>query len=184
MPPDAVLKSLSQETLHRLLRYEPETGHLYWKPRELADFSITKARGAGNLVTWNKRFAGKPAFTASDRGYYHGMIFGIAVRAAHVVWAMHFGAKHGHLDHIDGNPGNNRLSNLRVVTACENSRNQSMRSNNTSGHPGVYWEKNRNKWRVSISNHYHGYFQHKEDAIVAAKGAYKSEGYTARHGGF
>lgn len=43
------------------------------------------------------------------------------------------------VDHIDGNPSNNMLSNLRVVPAKVNSHNQGISVNNRSGKVGVYW---------------------------------------------
>lgn len=49
-------------------------------------------------------------------------------------------------DHINGNGLDNRRGNLRVATATENSWNTRRRSNNTSGHRGIYFNKFQNKW--------------------------------------
>lgn len=54
------------------------------------------------------------------------------------------------VDHIDGNPKNNRRSNLRVCTQSENLCNRSFMTNNNSGCIGVRWSKNRFKWEVEI----------------------------------
>ena len=54
------------------------------------------------------------------------------------------------VDHINHNKLDNCLQNLRWCTLSENQHNKSLHKNNTSGHPGVYWSKQRNKWRVQI----------------------------------
>jgi hypothetical protein len=53
---------------------------------------------------------------------------------------------HGSMLFID-----NRGSNLRLVTASQNSINRSMPLRNTSGVKGVSWYKRYNKWIVHIS---------------------------------
>lgn len=54
------------------------------------------------------------------------------------------------VDHINGNRSDNRKCNLRICSNQENSFNKYKNSNNTSGYKGVYYDKERNKWRVSI----------------------------------
>lgn len=56
------------------------------------------------------------------------------------------------IDHIDNNPLNNNLTNLRWATCQENQRNTSIPLNNTSGVKGVVWDKSRLQWRAQISN--------------------------------
>lgn len=53
-------------------------------------------------------------------------------------------------DHIDGDPLNNRRSNLRVCTRRQNAYNQGIRSNNTSGFKGVSYSQSRKKWVARI----------------------------------
>lgn len=53
------------------------------------------------------------------------------------------------VDHINHNTLDNRKSNLRVCTNAENSRNQILSSNNTSGYKGV--TKAGNRWVAKIS---------------------------------
>jgi hypothetical protein len=52
------------------------------------------------------------------------------------------------VDHVDGDGLNNIKSNLRVCTHSENSRNQRIRSNNTSGFKGV--SRLRKLWDACI----------------------------------
>ena len=49
------------------------------------------------------------------------------------------------VDHRDGNPLNNRKENLRVVPRSLNNRNSKRKSNNTTGHVGVYLKFSRNR---------------------------------------
>lgn len=75
------------------------------------------------------------------------------------------------VDHINGDCHDNRKSNLRLVSIVENSINQRIKSNNTSGVVGVYYSKIDNKWKACISynnNKYNlGSYINKEDAIKA-----------------
>lgn len=54
-------------------------------------------------------------------------------------------------DHQNHNTLNNCQSNLRICTRRENTMNKKLRSNTTSQFRGVYWNKQRNKWRASIT---------------------------------
>lgn len=79
------------------------------------------------------------------------------------------------IDHINHNPLDNRRNNLRICTQQENDFNKSIQSNNTSGIPGVYFVKNRNKWQAQIKinrkNIFLGYFKTKEEAAEARRQA-------------
>lgn len=60
-------------------------------------------------------------------------------------------AKTGEIvDHINGNPLDNRLANLRLVTVVENSRNRLKAKNKTSNYYGVSWATTDQTWRSSI----------------------------------
>lgn len=78
-------------------------------------------------------------------------------------------------DHIDRNPLNNRKSNLRVCTKQQNTWNRSISSRNTTGTPGLYFKKSRNKWtvtfRINGKSIQIGSFKTKEEAISARKEA-------------
>lgn len=54
------------------------------------------------------------------------------------------------VDHINGIKPDNRRSNLRFATNRENTRNVGLRTNNSSGAKGVYFEKRINKYRATI----------------------------------
>jgi hypothetical protein len=81
------------------------------------------------------------------------------------------------IDHINRNPSDNRICNLRLATQKQNLENQSMNRKNTSGFTGVSWTKSRNRYRATITHNkkqYHlGFFLNAEDASKAYKKAAK-----------
>ena len=54
------------------------------------------------------------------------------------------------VDHIDGNPSNNRIANLRSATRQQNAWNSDRSHLSTTGHPNVTWNSVRQKWEVKI----------------------------------
>jgi hypothetical protein len=50
------------------------------------------------------------------------------------------------VDHKDGNPLNNRRSNLRFCTQRQNTYNRRLNTNSTSGYKGVHWHKRNRVW--------------------------------------
>lgn len=79
------------------------------------------------------------------------------------------------VDHINHNRNDNRKINLRKSTISENMRNIKIKTNNTSGCPGVCWSKLRNKWMARITfdkkKIFLGYFDDISDAIKVRKDA-------------
>jgi hypothetical protein len=90
------------------------------------------------------------------------------------------------VDHIDGNPANNRWSNLRQCSQGENNRNKKWMTNNTSGYKGVYYHKTGKKWAVQLvvnkQNIYLGMYNDIELAgLVAEEARELYHGEYARH---
>ena len=81
------------------------------------------------------------------------------------------------LDHINGIRDDNRLVNLREATPAENQQNRALHPLNTSGHPGVTWNKKERKWhaKIAVANkRYHlGLFDTVEEAAAAYADAKK-----------
>ena len=79
------------------------------------------------------------------------------------------------VDHINGDPLDNRRENLRIVTQQQNNMNVSMNKRNKSGVAGVCWDKTSNKWRAEImykkKSIYLGRFDNLEEAGKARKDA-------------
>lgn len=171
------------EELRQLLRYEPETGKLYWLERPLEMFSDER-----HCKTWNKRFAGKQALkTDRGQGYYGGAINWRSVFAHRVIWALVYGEwPNGEIDHINGQRDDNRLVNLRNVSKTENMRNAFRSKNNTSGRTGVSWYKRTSKWiaYIGVGGKRHivlGYYKRFEDAVAARERAEIEHGYHTNH---
>lgn len=160
-----------------LLRYEPETGRLYWKHRPAA------LRKAGSTAPKE----GAEGFQcATVHGYLQGGLLGGVVVAHRVIWAIVHGYWPKQIDHINGIKTDNRLANLREVDDAENRKNMAIRSDNASGFHGVRWLKRRSKWRAEIkvsgSPKYLGEFANKDDAIAARKAAELAYGFHENHG--
>lgn len=174
---------ITPELLRQLLRYEPDTGLLFWHTRSRVHFKSDR-----DWRFWNTRFAGKQTFQNMHRnGYYYGCIFRKDYTAHRVAYAHYHGTwPEGSIDHIDHDRKNNRISNLRSVSIQENSKNRKQNVRNTSGHNGVTWKKYRKKWEVQIGVNgkatYVGMFTGLEDAISAREEANKRYLYHANHG--
>jgi hypothetical protein len=130
----------SPELLRKLLRYEPETGEIFWRERPDAP------------TWWNARYAGKRALTALDKdGYRKGRINEAYCKAHRVIWAMQTGAwPSGKIDHVNNNPRDNRMENLREASDAENARNRKSHTGSSSKYLGVSKIKNKGTWRAAI----------------------------------
>jgi hypothetical protein len=169
--------------LRAYLSYCPETGIIRWK---LSDKVPDACRM--RLETWNRRFAGQPAFNKpNSKGYKCGWLWTTSMLAHRVAWALHYGEwPSDQIDHVNGDKTDNRLENLRIVTAQGNAKNRSLRSDNTSGHVGVYWVRETKKWSAQIKvdgkQKTIATFESLEDAVKARKAAEDLNGYHANHG--
>ena len=137
---------LTQEKLKTLLSYDPDTG-VFTRPN------------------------GKTAGTARFDRYKKITLGGVQYYAHRLAWLYVHGVLPDVIDHIDRNPSNNAIYNLRSVTQAENMQNASSRCDNTSGQKGVIYFKRTGRWRANIGlagkNHYLGYYATAEEARAA-----------------
>lgn len=129
---------LSAEFVRSLLDYDPLNGDLSWKH---------------NLARYNSRiYAGKLITGVNGAGYIKMQICGHSYLAHRIIWLMMTCAlPDAEIDHISGDPLDNRWTNLRAATRSENNRNCKVSSRNTSGHKGVSWNIQDKKWQAHIN---------------------------------
>lgn len=119
---------------------------------------------------------GKPCGMRANtcQGYAQVKVNGRMLYAHRIIYAlMHSEMPEGEIDHIDGDPLNNRIENLRDVSGSENQHNSKKRKDNSSGFTGVSWANHAQKWRTEIwvdNRKIHlGYFEDFEEAVQARK---------------
>ena len=172
------------DELRQLLTYDPDTGLFTWLPRRLHLFDEGPRQEVHQRI-WNTRYANKPAFTGADKmGYLCGRCMHANVKAHRVAWAYVYGEwPQGDIDHINGNPADNRIANLRVVSHAENMRNMKMPVTNKSGEVGIWKDPLSNSYSVRIGKRLHvGRWPTMEEAKAARHAAMKVLHYHENHG--
>lgn len=143
-----------------ILNYDPETGVFRW-----------------NIRPSNARKAGDIAGAKNGSGYIVIDHKGRNVQAHRLAWFYMTGSHAPEfIDHANGEPADNRFSNLRLATRAENARNRraSKRRAATVYSPkGVYQDKYL-KWRSVIQLDGTQYFLGSFDTIPEAEAAYQA----------
>ena len=122
---------ITQELVKELFEYQD--GNLYRKTK-------IKQTNIGDL-----------SGTFDSKGYRQTRINGVKILNHRIIFLMFHGFLPDYIDHIDGNPKNNKIENLRNVTQTQNCQNQKIPKNNTSGLKNVSWHKLQKKWQVRIN---------------------------------
>ena len=133
LPIDRKNIPLTADRLRELLHYDQETGLFTWHP------------------TTSKKTRGKRGGHPNDIGYLLLGVDSNSYRVHRLAWLY----VHGHwpigdLDHINGNPADNRITNLREATAAQNLANSRKPITNRSGYKGVSWHSGAKKWQAHI----------------------------------
>lgn len=173
-----------QALLLKLLRYEPETGELFWLERT-PDIFPSQKNALRTCAAFNTRFAGKLATGSPDSyGYLQIKILGRLVLLHRLVWKMVTGYEPDEIDHINGRRSDNRFSNLRPASHAENCKNRAVESRNKSGVSGVTWQSGKWRARMKVDGRdiTLGSFAEKDDAIRARKSAEREYGFHPNHG--
>ena len=114
---------------------------------------------------WNAHEGVKGCWYARRGGSFNGKRFN--ERLHRVILSTPIGVL---VDHINGDGLDNRRENLRLCTHSENIRNSRPHKNASSKYKGVYWDKDRKKWRARIRVNdvlkHLGSFKSEEDAAM------------------
>ena len=173
---------MTQEYLKTILEWDNEN----------LTFTRKVSRGrfkAGTVLT----------FSEDKQGRQQTKLDGLAWKKSHLVWLYCTGENMKDInknefntrntmviDHIDGNPSNDRIENLRKITKAENSRNRSTAKNNKYGSQGIHFRESSSRWiaeiRYNYDNIYLGSYLTKEEAISARQGAERALGFHENHG--
>lgn len=173
--------NLTPEYLRERLRHDAKTGKLFWREAGPEHFKLRRTH-----LAWNTRFAGKEVGALLNNGYLYVNLKKRVMLVHRVIWAMVYGYWPDQVDHINHVRTDNRLSNLREVSASGNARNISLPKDNTSGRIGVYWWEDRQVWyakmKVGSKHHHLGYYKSKAEAIAAREEAECRFGFHPNHG--
>lgn len=168
----------SVEFLNECFHYDKRTGDLIWKTRPLHHF-----KSAGTREMMNARCAGKRAGAVAKHGYIVVVFAGKHWLAHRIIYKMLHGSCPDYIDHIDGDPTNNRIENLREVTNAQNTQKKKLRKVGSSKYRGVY--RCCGKWQAQIKVEqkpiYLGAFADQKSAALAYdEAALKHHGVFAR----
>ena len=124
------MRLISQSQLKEIFEYK--NGMLLWR---VFQGNSTAGKRAGTLRKDNYRQVG----INKTIHYKHRLIF-----------LYHRGYMPKEIDHIDGNPKNNHIENLREVTHSQNQRNMKKCLSVSSKYKGVSWSKRDKRWTAFI----------------------------------
>lgn len=162
------MTNITQSELRALFDYDAETGVFTRR----VDMALHKFK------------AGSPAGLGKHGSHAQIKIRGRSYKTHRLAWLYVYGEwPNGWLDHVNRNPSDNRIANLRVATPSQNKMNCDLRADNSSGHKGVTWVSSRRRWvshcTVNKVRKQLGYFKDKQAAIDAYETYAK-----AHHGDF
>ena len=150
----------TQEQLHRVISYDPETG------------KFTRL-----ITTSSNASSGEECGNMDSQGYLRFRVLGQEFRAHRLAVFYMTGEWPSVTDHINGDRSDNRWANIKVTDSKGNARNLSTRHDNKSGHKGVTWDSRREKWLVQIGRDGEkvtiGRYTDRGLAVAMAKAAYE-----------
>lgn len=168
-------KSLpSIESLRRQFDYDPDLGMILFKGDAYREPIKGLSGAKGKQREWardSSNIPGMPCEYLSGNSKYLFVGFnGRRLQAHRVAWALHYGEwPKGALDHINRDPHDNRIENLREATPSQNAQNRRSAESSSSEYLGVCEVKG--KWRAQIKigeqTVYLGQFDDEQAAAIA-----------------
>lgn len=144
---------LTKEFLEECFVADFEAGTLTWKHRPINHFQTEKA-----WKIWNTRYsgtlAGATSWRTKDYLFKRVTTCKMYFPVHHVMWVMYTGSMFTTgefvIDHIDRNPLNNKINNLRLVSQQQNVWNMAAAKSkdSLSKFKGVCYDKERLKWML------------------------------------
>lgn len=150
---------ITAERLRELVSYDPAEGVFTWLP-------MKPTRGRKKVtgrVAGSRRPDGYCRLTLDGHGY---LVHRLAWLYVHGVWPK------ADIDHINRNPRDNRIANLRNASRSENMANTVMPRHNTSGLKGASWDSARQMWQARIVRDHRGFYLGHFDTPQEAHAAY------------
>lgn len=144
---------ISHEELLRRVSYDEHTGIF------IRTFKGSKNTNVGDVANKN-----------ADYGYDKVSVAGKCYKAHRLAWFYHYKQwPDGDIDHINGDRKDNRIANLRCVKRKTNQENMhKAQKNNKEGLLGVCYNKDKKKYRATITDNYKsihlGYFKDPDEA--------------------
>jgi len=155
------------------LRYDPETGYLWWTKQNYGNRNLDKPAGClykdGYITITHRRSGVKKDY-----------------RAHRLAWFIYYGKwPKNQIDHINNIRDDNRIVNLREATCAENGSNKKIRIGGTSKYKGVSWHKVNVCWesRLTVNRktiHLGNYDNEQQAALAYNKAALEYFGEFAK----
>jgi len=125
---------LTLEKLKQVLDYDPASGIFTWKIQRSSSANVGDIAGSINHAGYRRIIIGGIRYRAHRLAFFY----------VNGRWPIY------EIDHINNIKDDNRISNLREASRCENALNRPLNIQNTSGVKGVHFYRRYGKYSAQI----------------------------------